>query len=184
MTYAFGSVWIVGSARLEGEPQAILTRVDPSTDRVVATIGLGGMWGADVSATSDAVWVATFADPVAQVVRVDPATDLATDTIDLKSDYVSQIEAVDDVVVAEELVWPSDERGALRDPDVDRPPHETDPGSRTLVAVWRRRPDRLAWAGLAVQRSVRAHRSADRSNVGTRVGVRLWTVPARVRRPR
>lgn len=111
MTYAFGSVWIVGTSRLDGEPQAILTRVDPSKDRVVATIGLGGKWGSDVSSTGDAIWVATFADPVAQVVRVDPVTNQATDTIDLGSDYVRRIEAVDDAVVAEEMVWPSNDQG-------------------------------------------------------------------------
>ena len=111
MTYAFGSVWIVGAGRSDGEPQAILTRVDPATDRVVATIGLGGNQGADVSSTIDALWVATFADPVAQVVRVDPATNQATDTIDLGSDYVRRLEALDDAVVAEEMVWPSEEQG-------------------------------------------------------------------------
>ena len=111
MTYAFSSIWIVGAGRVDGEPQAILTRVDPSTNGVVATIGLGGEWGADVSSTSDAIWVATFADSVAQVVRIDPATNLATDTIDLGSDYVRRLEAVDDAVVAEEMVWPSDDEG-------------------------------------------------------------------------
>jgi Tol biopolymer transport system component len=111
MTYAFGSIWIVGASRVDGEPQAILTRVDPSTNQVLATIDLGGRSGADVSSTSDAIWVATFADPVAQVVRVDPVTNQTTETIDLGSHYVRRLEAVDDAVVAEEMVWPSNDEG-------------------------------------------------------------------------
>ncbi|HYY07077.1 MAG TPA: hypothetical protein VFA25_00590, partial [Actinomycetota bacterium] len=69
LTYADGSIWVTGGGRLQGEePEALLQRVNPVTNEVVATIPLGGQFGSDVTGGAGAVWVAIFGDRSAEVV--------------------------------------------------------------------------------------------------------------------
>ncbi|HEV8564241.1 MAG TPA: hypothetical protein VGR41_04965, partial [Actinomycetota bacterium] len=106
ITFADGSIWVTGSGRLgDGGSQAILDRVDPATNTVVASIPLGGRFGSDVAVNDAGVWVGIFTHTNAQVVRVDPATNEVVDRIDLESDYVRRVVAIDGAVTVHELVW-------------------------------------------------------------------------------
>ncbi len=112
LTFDGDSIWVTGGGRTPGGdrgPEAILQRIDPSTAEVVATIPLGGSWGADVSVNDAGVWVGIFGEGHAEVVRVDPATDQVVARVPLESNYVSGIEAVADGVLLEELEWTNDD---------------------------------------------------------------------------
>jgi DNA-binding beta-propeller fold protein YncE len=105
----FGSIWVTGGTRVSGEPQALVERIDPATNRVAATIPLGGQFGGDIAIAPDAVWVSYFGNESAAVVRIDPATNEVVATIPLESDYGRRIVAADDAVVVQELVWEGNE---------------------------------------------------------------------------
>jgi hypothetical protein len=106
LAFADGSIWITGGGHVPGEgSQALLTRVDPASDRVIATIGLGGRFGADVAVNAQGVWVGIFTDGKAEVVHVDPSTNQVVGRIELPSEYVRRVVALDGSVVLEELEW-------------------------------------------------------------------------------
>jgi hypothetical protein len=110
ITYGDGSIWVTGGGELaDGGPQAVLDRVDPTTNTLVASIPLGGRFGSDVAVNDAGVWVGIFTNANAQVVRVDPETNEVVDRIDLESDYVRQVVAIDGAVMVNELVWSSNE---------------------------------------------------------------------------
>jgi hypothetical protein len=112
MAFGDGDVWVVGRTDrdpTEGRTDAVVTRIEPDTNRVVAVIDLGGSDGVDV-AIDDAgrVWAAVFGDGSrpAEVVRVDPSTDAVVGRFRLASDYVRRIAASTAGVIIEEYVWP------------------------------------------------------------------------------
>ena len=71
MAFGAGSVWVVASDAGQ------VDRVDPTTDGVVARIGVGNGPSA-VAASDDAVWVANFSDD--SVTRIDPSTSTVVGT--------------------------------------------------------------------------------------------------------
>jgi streptogramin lyase len=88
-----GSIWMV----TEGESGVFdaLARIDPETEKVVATIPLGYL-GSSVAATEDAVWVTAPDDDV--LIRVDPASDEVVAE-------VAGLEAPNFVAAGDEGVW-------------------------------------------------------------------------------
>jgi len=105
LAYGFGSVWVAGYARVDGSSQAVAQRVDPTSDTVIATIPLGGIWGADVAIDGTSVWVGYFGEDHAGVARIDPITNAVTADLPLPSGYVRRVTAVPGGVVATELEW-------------------------------------------------------------------------------
>jgi YVTN family beta-propeller protein len=73
ITSGFDSIWIV-NARSD-----TVTRIDPTTNLVVATIAVGATTGMGIVAAEGAVWVTNF--DANTVTRIDPATNLVTATI-------------------------------------------------------------------------------------------------------
>lgn len=66
-----------------GEDEATVTRIDPSTGEVVASIATGGSLGDEggIAATADAIWVR---GPRPWLVRIDPATNEVIERIDAR----------------------------------------------------------------------------------------------------
>lgn len=103
-----GSVWVVGTEHVPGHSSGVsegfdtvLVRIDPSTNRVVDRIVLGGKLAADIAIDADAVWVMFGGDDdTMQVARVDPATDRVVATIPLQQAYGHYLFSVDDSIVA------------------------------------------------------------------------------------
>lgn len=88
-----GSIWMV----TEGESAVFdsLARIDPETEKVVATIPLGHQ-GSSVAATDDVVWVTAPDDGL--LIRVDPASNQV-------AAEVTGLEAPNFVAAGEEGVW-------------------------------------------------------------------------------
>jgi hypothetical protein len=88
IAFGAGGVWVTGVGRLNGEQksQAILSKVDPTTNKVVQEIPLGGQFGADVAIDGTSVWVLVLDEPM-RVVRVDPADGTVDASIDLETSY-------------------------------------------------------------------------------------------------
>jgi hypothetical protein len=108
----FGSIWVTGhDPESPGELRAVVDRVDPETNRVIARIPLEGRGGADIAVGPDGVWVAFFGDENAGVARIDPATNEVVATIELESDYVRYIAVAGDAVIVSELERPGDYAG-------------------------------------------------------------------------
>jgi len=105
LAYGFGSVWVAGYAQVDGAQQAVVQRVDTASNRVVATIPVGGTYGADVALDQRGVWVAYFGEQHASVGLIDPGTDSAIADVPLPSDYVRRITVGSGGVVATELEW-------------------------------------------------------------------------------
>jgi Tol biopolymer transport system component len=84
-----GAIWVTGPGRLpDGGTEAILSRVDPSTNTVVWTTSLGGQDGGDVVADDTAVWVLVFREATSpEVLRLDPGTGDVVARIPLESDF-------------------------------------------------------------------------------------------------
>ncbi len=78
VTIGAGSVWVTGSVEDPSDPpigtDAVLLRIDPSSNEVSATIALGGEAGGDVIVGESGVWVAVGDKEQGELVRVDPAT--------------------------------------------------------------------------------------------------------------
>lgn len=72
-----GSVWVTDTVHVRDQgPEAVLRRIDPTTNRVAETIPLDGGSGADVAVAGDSAWVLVFDGPNSMAgVRVDLATD-------------------------------------------------------------------------------------------------------------
>ncbi len=90
-----GSVWIATSATGEGTlnspgggSDALLVRVDTSTDEVVDQVNLGGLHGDDVVVDDTGVWVLIDgAGNQMHVIRIDPTNDQIVADIPLDSTY-------------------------------------------------------------------------------------------------
>lgn len=90
-----GSVWIAGSVDAPGGfdapgggSNALLVRVDASSNTVTDAIDLGGLNGADVAVDANGVWVWIFADDgKMEVDRVDPATGAVLARIPIDASY-------------------------------------------------------------------------------------------------
>jgi hypothetical protein len=76
---------------------------------VIATISLGGTWGADVEVDETGVWAAYFGKEHAGVSRIDPTMDAVVADVQLPSGYVRRITVADGSVVATELEWSGNE---------------------------------------------------------------------------
>jgi hypothetical protein len=125
----FGSIWVTGTdPESPDETGAVVDRVDPATNRVVARIPLDGRHGADIAVGPDAVWVAFFGAQHAGLARIDPATNEVDATIDLESDYARYVAAAGDAVIVAELEWPGGYAGPCSVLT------SIDPASNTVVA--------------------------------------------------
>ena len=108
MAFGDGSVWVTGNwngPRGHGPRAAFLARVDPTTNRVSAVVGLGaGYSGADISIAGRVAWVALMGRTRGEVVRVDAATNKVTFRVPLSHWYVRWIVGTSAwVVVLEEV---------------------------------------------------------------------------------
>jgi hypothetical protein len=102
----FGSLWIAGEARIDGQSQGLLLRIDPATLEVVSRIPLGTYERAsDVAANDTAIWVVGSSGDASAVTRIDPMTDQVTDTTPLRAQAVRRVVATNDEVIVEELEW-------------------------------------------------------------------------------
>jgi hypothetical protein len=100
-----GSVWVAGVGPSDvGGSEAVVERIDPSTNSVVDRISLGGSFASDVSVDSTGVWVAMFAPTATstEVVRIDPSTANVTATISLPSEFVAEIFAMNGTVLVQQ----------------------------------------------------------------------------------
>jgi TolB protein len=133
-----GSVWVVGTVEGGGD---IVSRIDPRTEKVVATITLEARhYGGPIAADADAVWVADVVwtdtaegrDPTRSLLRIDPRTNEIVAAIPVEDRYA------DDIVLGEGGVWLVEEEGG----DVVR----LDPMTNQIVATI----PAEAWSGLVV----------------------------------
>src|SRR5260370_24269095 len=69
----FGSIWVANGR------SGTLTRIDPTTDKVVAKIYLD-VPPSVLAVSADAIWVTSF--PRVRVTRIDPVTNLVVGTVD------------------------------------------------------------------------------------------------------
>jgi streptogramin lyase len=106
LTSGDGSLWVVGSATIDADPQGVLERIDPSSMTVVSQIPLGGDIGAgDVAISTSGVWVTAVRDDSAFLLRVDPESERVTDRIALEGRSARRVVATDDAVIVQELEW-------------------------------------------------------------------------------
>ena len=87
LTYAFGSLWVTNPA------VGRVSRVDPTTRRVVATIPVAGM-PIPIAASKDAVWVGSYTG--GKLSRIDPAKNKVVATADVIGGSPSSINVVGD----------------------------------------------------------------------------------------
>jgi YVTN family beta-propeller protein len=100
---AEGSVWVANSE------DGTVSRIDPATNRVTATIQVGGHLGR-LTADSGAVWVFTTEGLAAFLRRIDPASNRVAETLPLPRLPV----AVGDVLAADGFLWVSVNDGTVR----------------------------------------------------------------------
>jgi class 3 adenylate cyclase len=95
MESGFRSIWVIGPARCiamaEGAPghgerdvPGNLLRVDPASNKTVATIGLPDGAGADIAVSEDSVWLSGEA-----LLRIDPKTNRVRARINVKSKAIA-----------------------------------------------------------------------------------------------
>ena len=100
----FGSIWVTGTdPGSPGDARAVVDRVDPATNEVLARIPLPGRSGADIAIGQDAVWVAFSGNQHAGVARIDPSTNDVVATTELESNDVRYIAAAGHAVIVSEL---------------------------------------------------------------------------------
>jgi YVTN family beta-propeller protein len=95
IAYGHGSLWV---ANTEDET---VSRIDPETRQVVATIGTGA--AVDVAIGPDAVWVANGIDGT--VSRIDPASNDRVATLDLRGDDPIAPRTINSVAFGAGAVW-------------------------------------------------------------------------------
>lgn len=88
IAFGEGAIWTTGAGLTTGgDRDAVLQRIDPSTNNVTLTVGLDGVYAFDVAVESNGVWVSVFHDlhTPAEVVRVDPDTGSVVARIPLRT---------------------------------------------------------------------------------------------------
>jgi dipeptidyl aminopeptidase/acylaminoacyl peptidase len=148
-----GSVWVVGTEDVpSGTPgvfegiDSVLVRIDPSTNRVIDRIVLGGKIAADIAVDADAVWVMFGGDDDRmEIARVDPGTDQIVATIPLPEAYGHYLFAVDGAILA----FANETTDTIGNSVIEI----VDPSSNTLAAsaplgayVWPGAGDGSVWA--------------------------------------
>ena len=105
LTYAFGSIWVGGSSRKDGD---VVTRIDPATFEVQSRISMPEGWGptdgvADLDAASASMWVALKGGvkDKARVIRINGTTNEVTGATSIPQETARRIVATDEVVIAE-----------------------------------------------------------------------------------
>ena len=95
-----GSVWVMGSHRVDGEEHAILSRIDPAMNQVTDEIDLGPGREGDVWAADGVVWAVRFTEVpnTLEVVRLDPADGRIEARIPIPGEWSEEIFAFDDSV--------------------------------------------------------------------------------------
>jgi YVTN family beta-propeller protein len=114
ITFGFDSIWVV-NARSDS-----VSRVDPVSNIVVATISVGATTGMGIVAAEGAVWVTNF--DANTVTRIDPATNLVAATIPVGSSP-SGIDATPGAI------WVAEHRG-----DPNGGVSRIDPATNSVVA--------------------------------------------------
>lgn len=97
VAFGGGSVWVVSDTRNDG----VIKRIDPTSDRVVATIPVG-RWPSNVEFGLDAVWVTLnlpIARPTGEVIRIDAATNQVVARIRVDGGLPR------DIAIGEGAVW-------------------------------------------------------------------------------
>jgi hypothetical protein len=94
-----GSVWVVSDNGRDG----VIKRIDPNTDRVMATIPVG-RWPSNIDFGLDAVYVtlnlpSANEHPVGEVIRIDPATNQVVARIRVDGGWPR------DIAIGEAAVW-------------------------------------------------------------------------------
>ena len=111
IAYGHGSLWVANT------DDETLSRIDPRTREVVATIGVGP--AVDLAIGPDAVWTANGIDGT--VGRVDPESGVRIATIDLRGDDPVVPNTVNAVAVGGGAVWAAVARSVVRiDPATNR----------------------------------------------------------------
>jgi YVTN family beta-propeller protein len=111
IAYGHGSLWVANT------DDETLSRIDPRTREVVATIGVGP--AVDLAIGPDAVWTANGIDGT--VGRVDPVSGVRIATIDLRGDDPVVPNTVNAVAVGGGAVWAAVARSVVRiDPATNR----------------------------------------------------------------
>ena len=91
-----GAVWLTsgqaGTAGLAGTAHSVLSRIDPATNQVVATIEIERALSVDANDSSGGVWVT---GPGQAVSRIDPATNEVAATIDVPDPGVVTVRGED-----------------------------------------------------------------------------------------
>jgi hypothetical protein len=88
IAFGDGAIWTTGLGLASGGGRdAVLQRIDPTTNEVTQTVGLDGSYALDVAVDSNGVWVSVFHDlrAPAEVVRVDPETGTVVARIPLRT---------------------------------------------------------------------------------------------------
>jgi streptogramin lyase len=128
VAYGAGSVWV--SIDPVNSPNRAILRIDPQSDRVLATIPTPVVPGWEIGGgglvvAQGSVWVAGPDGSGGAIVRIDPSTNRVTDTITLKGQVVA------DIAVDASGIW------ALLRGDPNQPGPEVvriDPASALVVA--------------------------------------------------
>ena len=92
-----GSVWVISDNRRNG----VIRRIDPTSDRVVATIPVG-RWPSNIEFGLDSVWVTLNlprVQPTGDVIRIDPATNQVVARIRVDGGWPR------DIAIGEGAVW-------------------------------------------------------------------------------
>lgn len=116
------AVWVLNRSQPPGE--AILVRVDPATDRVVARIAVGP-GAVRVAAGEGGVWVLRSFPYGSDLVQVDPASNRVARTVALGSSASPPTVSGEHLLVAGGAVWVMSQAGILR----------VDPGSGRVKTV-------------------------------------------------
>jgi len=108
---AADAVWVLN--RSQSSPDAMLVRVDPATDRVVARIAVGPA-AVRVAAGHGEVWVLRSSPSSSDLVQVDPATNRVARTVPLGTSTRPARAFGEHLLVAGGAVWVMNQQGILR----------------------------------------------------------------------
>jgi hypothetical protein len=108
---ASDAVWVLN--RSQPSPDAMLVRVDPATDRVVARIAVGPA-AVRVAVGDGEVWVLRSSPSSSDLVQVDPATNRVAKTVPLGNSTRPTMASGEHLLVAGGAVWVMNQAGILR----------------------------------------------------------------------